>query len=70
MCGQSSTLEGGKTEIALKLENGEALKKFEAMMMGQGVSADVAQSLCSNEADYFKHMKRAAHQTELEVQDD
>ncbi|KAK2892934.1 hypothetical protein QQF64_035158 [Cirrhinus molitorella] len=70
MCGHSYTLEAGKTEIALKLENGEALKKFEAMMVAQGVSADVAHSLCSNEADYFKHMKRAAHQTELEVLDD
>uniref|UniRef100_A0A8C2HW49 Thymidine phosphorylase n=1 Tax=Cyprinus carpio TaxID=7962 RepID=A0A8C2HW49_CYPCA len=69
MCGHSCTIESGKKEIALKLENGEALKKFEAMLVAQGVSADVAHSLCSNETDYFKHMKRAAHQTELEVPD-
>ncbi|XP_016390935.1 thymidine phosphorylase-like [Sinocyclocheilus rhinocerous] len=70
MCGHSGTLESGKTEIAVKLENGEALKKFEAMLVAQGVSADDAHSLCSNETDYFEHMKRAAHQTELEVLDD
>uniref|UniRef100_A0A8C2PRG3 Thymidine phosphorylase n=2 Tax=Cyprinus carpio TaxID=7962 RepID=A0A8C2PRG3_CYPCA len=70
MCGHSGTLDSGKTEIAVKLENGEALKKFEAMLVAQGVSADVAHSLCSNETDYSKHMKRAAHQTELEVLDD
>lgn len=70
MCGHSGTLKSGKTEIALKLENGKALKKFEAMLMAQGVSADVAHSLCSNETDYFKHMKRTTHQTELKVVDD
>uniref|UniRef100_A0A672NRB8 Thymidine phosphorylase n=1 Tax=Sinocyclocheilus grahami TaxID=75366 RepID=A0A672NRB8_SINGR len=51
------TLESGETEIAVKLENGEALNKFEAMLVAQGT-------------DYFEHMKRAAHQTELEVLDD
>ncbi|KAK7129752.1 hypothetical protein R3I93_019409 [Phoxinus phoxinus] len=70
MCGLSSTLESGKEEIALKLNNGEALKKFQEMLEAQGVSADVASSLCSDETDYFRHMRRAAHQTELKVPDD
>ncbi|XP_051747076.1 thymidine phosphorylase [Ctenopharyngodon idella] len=70
MCRHSCTLESGKKEIAQKLKNGEALKKFQAMLEAQGVSADVARSLCSDETDYFQHMRRAAHQTELKVQDD
>ncbi|ROL52587.1 Thymidine phosphorylase [Anabarilius grahami] len=63
-------LESGEKEIAQKLKNGEALEKFQAMLEAQGVSADVARSLCSDETDYFQHMRRAAHQTELKVQDD
>ncbi|XP_048011168.1 thymidine phosphorylase [Megalobrama amblycephala] len=70
MCRHSCTLESGKKEIAQKLKNGEALQKFQAMLEAQGVSADVARSLCSDETDYFQHMRRAAHQTELKVQDD
>ncbi|XDV24571.1 hypothetical protein PO909_028704 [Leuciscus waleckii] len=70
MCDPNFTQENAKNEIALKLRNGEALKKFQAMLEAQGVSADVASSLCSDETDYFLHMKRAAHQTELPVPDD
>lgn len=70
MCRPSCSLESGKKEIAQKLKNGEALEKFQAMLEAQGVSADVARSLCSDDTDYFQHMRRAAHQTELKVQDD
>lgn len=68
MCGLF-TLESGKKEIALKLKNGEALEKFQEMLKAQGVSADVARSLCSDKTDYFRHMTRAAYQTELKVLD-
>ncbi|XP_077091039.1 thymidine phosphorylase [Siphateles boraxobius] len=70
MCGPHFTLESGKKEIAQKLKNGEALEKFQAMLEAQGVSDVVARSLCSDETDYFQHMRRAAHQTELKVLDD
>lgn len=70
MCGHSSTLESGKHEIAVKLKNGEALKKFQAMLEAQGVSADVTRSLCSDESRYFEYMKRTANQTELKVPKD
>ncbi|XP_009298457.1 thymidine phosphorylase isoform X1 [Danio rerio] len=70
MCGHSSTLENGKHEIAVKLKNGEALNKFQAMLEAQGVTADVARSLCSDESRYFEYMKRAANQTELKVPKD
>ncbi|TRY94833.1 hypothetical protein DNTS_021352 [Danionella cerebrum] len=69
MCGHSKTLESGKREIRRKLENGEALRKFQAMLEAQGVDPDVACSLCSDQADYFKYMKHAEHQTELKVLD-
>lgn len=67
MSGHSPSLESGKNEIVQKLMNGEALKKFEDMLVAQGVSADVARSLCADGADYFQHMKRATHQTELKA---
>ncbi|KAG1952660.1 thymidine phosphorylase [Pimephales promelas] len=70
MCSPDFTVESGTKEIALKLKNGEALEKFQAMLEAQGVSAEVARSLCSYETDYFQHMSRAAHQTELKVLDD
>ncbi|XP_067283313.1 thymidine phosphorylase isoform X2 [Pseudorasbora parva] len=70
MCDPKFTLESGKKEIALKLKNGEALKKFQAMLEAQGVSESVARSLCSDQTDYFQHMTRAALQTELKVPDD
>lgn len=67
MSGRSPSLENGKNEITQKLMNGEALKKFEDMLVAQGVSADVARSLCADGAHYFQHMKRATHQTELKA---
>ncbi|XP_056603899.1 thymidine phosphorylase [Triplophysa dalaica] len=68
MSGHSSSLEKGKNDIMQKLINGEGLKKFEDMLVAQGVSADVARSLCADGADYFQHMKQATHQTELKAQ--
>lgn len=70
MCDPNFTQESAKKEIALKLKNGEALKKFQAMLEAQGVSADVASSLCSDKTDYFRHMRCAAHQKELLVPND
>lgn len=70
MSGHSSSLEKGKNDIIQKLINGEGLKKFEDMLVAQGVSADVARSLCADGADYFQHMKQATHQTELKAQHD
>ncbi|KAA0720638.1 Thymidine phosphorylase [Triplophysa tibetana] len=68
MSGHSPSLEKGKSEIIQKLMNGEGLKKFEDMLVAQGVSADIARSLCADGADYFQHMKQATHQTELKAQ--
>ncbi|XP_051544350.1 thymidine phosphorylase-like isoform X2 [Myxocyprinus asiaticus] len=68
--GRSPSLEIGKNEIALKLKNGDALKKFQAMLVAQGVHEDVACSLCSDGNNHFQHMKKAAHHTELKVQHD
>ncbi|XP_030637154.1 thymidine phosphorylase [Chanos chanos] len=68
MSGNSPSLEKGQTEIAEVLQNGAALRKFQAMLEAQGVSADIAKSLCSPHADYFQHMRQAEHQTELEAQ--
>ncbi|XP_051547297.1 thymidine phosphorylase-like [Myxocyprinus asiaticus] len=68
--GHCHSLETGKIEITQKLKNGDALKKFQAMLVAQGVPADVAHSLCSDATNNFQYMKKAAHQTELKVPQD
>ncbi|XP_066525398.1 thymidine phosphorylase isoform X2 [Hoplias malabaricus] len=70
MSDQSPSPESGQRMITEVLTNGEALRKFQAMLEAQGVSAHVAHSLCSEKTDYFKHLRRADHQTELQASDD
>lgn len=70
MSGQSPTVEEGRQQITEVLENGEALRKFQAMLEAQGVSAHIAQSLCAETTDYSQHLRRATYQTELPALDD
>ena len=63
-------MEQGQEALAKVLHNGAALQKFEAMLQAQGVSADIARSLCSSQCDYFLHLKPAEHKTELTAQSD
>ncbi|KAL0967193.1 hypothetical protein UPYG_G00249010 [Umbra pygmaea] len=68
MSGRAGDLEEGKRLIAGTLQNGKALEKFRNMMIGQGVTSQIAASLCSAEADYYSILRRAQHQTELETE--
>ncbi|KAI4884339.1 hypothetical protein NFI96_015517, partial [Prochilodus magdalenae] len=70
MTHQSPSLESGQRMIAEVLTNGAALRKFQAMLEAQGVPTHIAHSLCSEKADYFKHLRRAEYQTELQAPDD
>ncbi|XP_053364831.1 thymidine phosphorylase [Clarias gariepinus] len=70
MSGRSATLEAGQKAISDVLMNGKALQKFQAMLEAQGVTAHISQSLCSERAEYFTHLKCAQYQTELEALDE
>lgn len=70
MSGRSATLEAGQKAISDVLINGKALQKFQAMLEAQGVTAHISQSLCSERAEYFTHLKCAQYQTELEALDE
>ncbi|XP_022605246.1 thymidine phosphorylase [Seriola dumerili] len=58
-------LSEGRKKISDAVTGGAALSKFQAMMEAQGVTKDVAQSLCSPHTDYHRVLRKAAHQTEL-----
>ncbi|KAL6460265.1 hypothetical protein MHYP_G00320240 [Metynnis hypsauchen] len=70
MSHRSPSLENGQRMIAEVLTNGAALHKFQAMLEAQGVSTQIAHSLCSQAPDYFQHLRRAEYQTELQALDD
>ncbi|KAI5093958.1 thymidine phosphorylase, partial [Silurus meridionalis] len=70
MCGRAATLEAGQKAISEVLMNGKALQHFQEMLQAQGVTADISRSLCSEKAEYFNHLRRAKHQTELKAPDD
>lgn len=63
------TLARGKQAISRALESGKALSRFQAMLQAQGTPAEVAESLCSTDSDYFSVLRRAEFSTELEVQE-
>ncbi|XP_029603115.1 thymidine phosphorylase-like isoform X1 [Salmo trutta] len=68
MVGRAGSLEEGKKVISTTLQNGAALEKFQNMMIGQGVTSQIAASLCSTNTDYYGILRRAHYQTELETQ--
>uniref|UniRef100_A0A8B9L4L8 Thymidine phosphorylase n=1 Tax=Astyanax mexicanus TaxID=7994 RepID=A0A8B9L4L8_ASTMX len=70
MSNRSPTPEKGQMMIAEVLKNGAALHKFQAMLEAQGVSTDIARSLCSETTDYSKHLRPAEYQTQLQASSD
>ncbi|XP_035280339.1 thymidine phosphorylase [Anguilla anguilla] len=66
--GKAPTPESGEQEIGRALADGTALRKFQAMLQAQGVSAENARILCSTDADYFRVLRRAKSEVELEAQ--
>ncbi|XP_062339713.1 thymidine phosphorylase isoform X2 [Osmerus eperlanus] len=68
MSSRSASLEEGKRAVARTLQDGSALAKFQAMMQAQGVANHVACSLCAAHTDYYRVLRRAQNQTELETQ--
>ena len=63
--GKVSSLSEGSRVISESVNGGAALAKFQAMMEAQGVTNEVARSLCSADADYHSILRKAQHQKEL-----
>jgi pyrimidine-nucleoside phosphorylase len=49
----ANTMKDGQRIILEKLKNGEALAKFRDMIVGQGVSKEIANELCNRNYDVF-----------------
>ncbi|XP_062990694.1 thymidine phosphorylase [Elgaria multicarinata webbii] len=68
-CGRAGSLPEGTAHIARALDNGTALRTFQAMLQAQGVEADVARALCAGtEEQRLQVLRRAQAQEELVAQ--
>ncbi|XP_022107682.1 thymidine phosphorylase-like [Acanthaster planci] len=69
--GKVSTPDEGIGAINDSLQNGSACHKFQAMLVSQGVSSEVAERLCTNRMDSvddaWKVLKRSTYTTELKA---
>ena len=63
---QTATVEEGQKRIANTLQNGEAMKKFAAMMKAQGVSPDTVAKLTKSHEDTVAALPRAKFTRHLE----
>lgn len=66
MTGMAPDLSEGRRQISEAVIGGAALARFQAMMEAQGVAREVAAQLCSAHTDYFKVLRKAKHQLELQ----
>ncbi|XP_078091837.1 thymidine phosphorylase isoform X2 [Mustelus asterias] len=64
MCGKAESLKAGEKAIQDVLKNGSALDKFQAMLVAQGVTTDLANDLCEGKGG----LRRAEKQEELKAQ--
>lgn len=70
MTGAVADLSEGRRRISEAVVGGAALSRFQAMMEAQGVAREAAARLCSAHADYFKVLRKAEHQLELQSEGD
>lgn len=65
-CGAAESAEAGSGCIAAALDDGSALRIFQAMLQAQGVAPSVAQALCTaTEEQRYQVLGRARTQEEL-----
>ncbi|XP_060100468.1 thymidine phosphorylase-like [Heteronotia binoei] len=65
-CSRVASVPEGAARIAQALDDGSALRTFQAMLQAQGVEATVAQALCTgSEDERFQVLGRAGTQEEL-----
>ena len=55
MCqsGDTGSIEDRKAKLKATLTNGEAVKKFQEMIINQGVDPNTAKALCAKEANVW-----------------
>ncbi|XP_069485586.1 thymidine phosphorylase isoform X2 [Ambystoma mexicanum] len=68
MCGRAVNAKQGVEMIGRSLDDGSALRRFQAMLEAQGVDSGTAQTLCMGSNDYFKVLRPAKHREELKTQ--
>ncbi|XP_077984719.1 thymidine phosphorylase-like [Glandiceps talaboti] len=63
--GEVASEEEGIAKINQVLHNGSAIKKFQNMIVAQGVKEDVAERLCDRDTGPWSELREAKHKTEL-----
>ena len=66
--GISSSLEDAKKLLLSKLENGEALEKFQQMLECSGVTKQVASKLCSRDPDCYSVLPESKFKFDIKAQ--
>lgn len=70
-CGQACSVPQGAARIAKALDDGSALRTFQAMLEAQGVEAHVARALCAGtEEERLQILQPARAREELLAQSD
>lgn len=53
------SIERRMAELKETLNNGKAVKKFQEMIINQGVESNKAKALCASEADVWKILRKS-----------
>ena len=63
--GNVKSTEEGEADIKKTLKNGEAVKKFQDMIINQGVDPDKAEALCAKGADMWSILPKSMFTTTI-----
>ena len=63
--GNVDSTEKGEADLKKTLKNGEAVKKFQEMIINQGVDPNTAKELCAKGADMWKILPKSKFTTTI-----
>ena len=63
--GNVDSTEKGEADLKKTLNNGEAVKKFQEMIINQGVDPNTAKALCAKGADMWKILPKSKFTTTI-----
>ena len=65
LSGNADSAEKGEAELKKTLNNGEAVKKFQEMIIKQGVDPNTAEALCAKGADMWSILPKSKFTTTI-----
>ena len=63
--GDTESIEDRKARVKANLTNGEAVKKFQEMIINQGVDPNTAKALCAKGADMWSILPKSMFTTTI-----